>query len=69
VAEFPVEFALPPAAVEPGVWHVDLSFACCTDGDQAVCVPVQQAWRVAVTVAESGADRLDLGAASAEDGA
>ena len=32
VAEFPAEFALPPAAVEPGAWHVDLSFAYCTAG-------------------------------------
>jgi hypothetical protein len=57
-----VEFALPPAAVEPGAWHVDLSFAYCTEGGQAMCVPAQRAWRVTVTVAQDGAPRLDLGA-------
>jgi thiol-disulfide isomerase/thioredoxin len=67
VAAFPVEFALPPAAVGPGVWHVDLSFAYCTEGDQAMCVPAQRAWRVAVTVAEHGDARLDLRAARLED--
>ena len=66
VAEFPVEFALPPAAVEPGAWQVDLSFACCTEGDQAMCVPVQRAWRVVVVVAEGGDARLDLGVARPE---
>ena len=64
--EFPVKFALPPAAVEPGAWHVDLSFAYCTEGDRAVCVPVQRAWRVAVTVAEDGEARLDLRAGRPE---
>jgi thiol-disulfide isomerase/thioredoxin len=67
VAEFPVEFALPPEAVEPGAWHVDLSFAYCTEGDQAMCVPVQQAWRVTVTVAEDGAARLELRSGPAQD--
>jgi hypothetical protein len=67
VAGFPVEFALPPAAVEPGAWHVDLSFAYCTEGDEAACVPVQRAWRVAVTVAQDGEARLELGAARPED--
>jgi hypothetical protein len=67
VAEFPVEFALPPAAVEPGTWHVDLSFAYCTAGEQAMCVPAQRAWRVAVTVADDGLGRLDLRAARGED--
>jgi thiol-disulfide isomerase/thioredoxin len=62
VAEFPAEFALPPAAVASGAWQVDLSFAYCIAGDQAMCVPAQRAWRVAVTVAEGGAPRLDLGA-------
>jgi len=66
VAQFPVEFALPPAAVEPGAWHVDLSFAYCTEGDQARCVPALRAWRVAVTVADDGDARLDLGTARAE---
>ena len=61
-AEFPVEFALPDGAVEPGAWHVDLSFAYCTGGDRGVCVPAQRAWRVAVTVADDGAARLALGA-------
>ncbi len=60
VAEFPVEFALPPAAVEPGAWHVDLSFAYCTEGEQAMCVPVRRAWRVAVSVDDDGAARLHL---------
>jgi len=60
VAEFPVVFALPPEAVVPGAWRVDLSFAYCTGGDRGVCVPVQRAWRVAVTVADDGAARLDL---------
>ncbi len=63
VVEFPVEFALPPAAVEPGAWHVDLSFAYCTEGDRAMCVPAQRAWRVAVTVADDGEGRLELKAA------
>jgi thiol-disulfide isomerase/thioredoxin len=66
-AEFPVEFALPPVAVEPGAWHVDLSFAYCTGGDRAVCVPVQRAWRVVVTVAQDGDARLDLRASRRED--
>jgi thiol-disulfide isomerase/thioredoxin len=61
-AEFPVEFALPPEAVEPGAWHVSLSFAYCTAGDRAVCVPAERSWLVAVTVADEGAARLDLGA-------
>jgi hypothetical protein len=67
VAEFPVEFALPAAALEPGAWQVDLSFAYCTEGEQARCVPAQRAWRVAVTVAGGGDARLDLKAARAEE--
>ena len=66
VAGFPVEFALPPAAVEPGAWRVDLSFAYCTEGDHAMCVPAQRAWRVAVTVADEGEGRLELEAAGAK---
>ena len=66
VAEFPVEFALPPAAVEPGAWRVELSFAYCTAGDRAVCVPAARAWLVAVTVADDGEARLDLRAARPE---
>ena len=60
VSAFPVGFALPPEAVEPGAWHVDLSFAYCTEGDQAMCVPAQRSWRLAVTVAAGGKARLDL---------
>ena len=63
-AEFPVEFALPPEAVEPGAWHVSLSFAYCTGGDRAVCVPAERAWRVAVTVADGGDARMELGASA-----
>jgi hypothetical protein len=66
VGEFPVEFALPSAAVEPGAWHVELSFAYCTEGDQAMCVPTQRAWRVTVNVADEGEARLDLGPPHAE---
>ncbi len=68
VAVFPAEFTLPPAAVEPGAWHVDLSFAYCTAGDQAMCVPAQRAWRVTVDVADGGDRRLELGGARAKDG-
>lgn len=64
--EFPVEFALPPGAVEPGAWRVDLSFAYCTEGDRAVCVPAERAWHVAVTVADDGQTRLELRAARPE---
>jgi thiol-disulfide isomerase/thioredoxin len=67
VAEFPVGFALPPAAVEPGAWRVDLSFAYCTEGEQAMCVPAERAWRVVVTVADDGGARLELNAARAGD--
>ena len=28
--------ALAPEAVEPGAWHVDLSFAYCTEGERAL---------------------------------
>jgi hypothetical protein len=63
---FPVEFVLPPAALEPGAWLVELSFAFCTEGDQAMCVPVQRAWRVTVAVADGGASRLELRAAPAQ---
>jgi thiol-disulfide isomerase/thioredoxin len=66
VAEFPVGFALPSEAVEPGVWHVELSFAYCTGGDRGMCVPARRAWRVVVTVADDGQARLDLGAARTE---
>jgi len=50
-----------PAAVEPGAWHVELSFAWCTEGEGAMCVPAQRAWCVVVTVADDGAAQLDLG--------
>jgi thiol-disulfide isomerase/thioredoxin len=60
VAALPAEFALPADAVEPGTWHVDLSFTCCAEGEAARCVPVRQAWRVAVAVADGAADRLEL---------
>jgi thiol-disulfide isomerase/thioredoxin len=63
---FPVEFVLPSEAVEPGAWHVDLSFAWCTEGEQSLCVPAQRSWRVAVTVAEGGEERLGLRAAGGE---
>lgn len=69
VAALPVEYALPPAAVEPGTWHVDLSFACCTEGEAARCVPVRRSWRVAVAVADDGADRLELRAPDADPAA
>jgi hypothetical protein len=60
VAALPAEFALPPGAVEPGTWQVDLSFACCTEGEAARCVPVHRSWHVVVGVADDGADRLEL---------
>ena len=60
VERFPVEFTLPPEAVEPGTWHVDLSFAYCTEGDQALCVPVQRAWRMSVAVGEEGGRQVGL---------
>jgi len=60
VERFPLEFALPAAAVTPGAWHVQLSFAYCTEGEQSSCVPASRAWRVAVTVGEGGAQRLSL---------
>ncbi len=59
-ARFPVQFSLPPAAVEPGVWHVALSFAYCTEGDQAMCVPQERAWRLGVTLADAGEESVDL---------
>jgi len=68
VERFPVEFTLPSEAVEPGTWHVDLSFAWCTEGAEAMCVPVRRAWRVTVTAREAGESRLELsvpGAAAA----
>ncbi len=57
---FPVEITLPAEAVEGGAWDVDLSFAYCTDGAEAMCVPVRRAWRVAVTMGEKGAAELAL---------
>jgi thiol-disulfide isomerase/thioredoxin len=60
VERFPVEFTLPAEAVEPGTWHVDLSFAYCTEGDQALCVPVQRAWRMSVAVGDEGERQVGL---------
>jgi hypothetical protein len=65
VDSFPVEFTLPPEAVEPGAWHVDLSFAYCTEGEQALCVPVRRAWLVSVTVGSDGERRVALAVAGA----
>lgn len=60
VAALPAEFPLPAEAVEPGTWQAEVSFARCSDGEAARCVPVRHAWRVAVAVADGGASRLDL---------
>jgi thiol-disulfide isomerase/thioredoxin len=67
VERFPVEFALPSESVEPGAWRVDLSFAYCTEGEQARCVPAQRAWRVAVTVSDGGQARLGLTSSPREE--
>jgi thiol-disulfide isomerase/thioredoxin len=61
VERFPVEFTLPPEAVEPGAWHVELSFAYCTVGDQASCVPARRSWRMSVAVGGDGTRRIVLG--------
>jgi thiol-disulfide isomerase/thioredoxin len=60
VAALPAEFALPAGAIESGTWQVDVSFACCTEGDAARCVPVRRSWRVAVVLSDDGVDRLEL---------
>ncbi|HVP13890.1 MAG TPA: hypothetical protein VMS88_00020, partial [Terriglobales bacterium] len=60
-ASFPVTLAIPAEAVAPGEWSVELSFAYCTEGDRAVCVPAQRAWRVRVDSADGGAREMRLG--------
>jgi thiol-disulfide isomerase/thioredoxin len=66
-AAFPLEVALPAGTMVPGEWTVELSFAWCTSGEHAMCVPAWRAWRLEVSVADGGATRLAL--AVAPDGA
>ena len=60
VERFPVGWEVPSGAVEPGTWHADLSFVACAEGEAARCVPVRHSWRVVVSVADGGAERLEL---------
>ena len=31
-----------------GTWRVEAAFACCTEGDRGLCIPVQLAWHVPI---------------------
>ena len=68
VERFPVGWEVPSGAVEPGTWHADLSFVACAEGEAARCVPVRHSWRVVVSVADGGAERLELHAGLAPAG-
>ena len=43
------------AVVVPATWYVRAAFACCTEGDRGLCIPVELAWQVPVEAGGVGA--------------
>src|SRR5262249_41823067 len=59
-APFPIEVDLLPDELAEGDWQVEMSYAYCLAGSQAVCVPARETWWVAVRFSDHGDSEIHL---------